>query len=84
MCEVCVKGKEAEAIVARLTRDGVILTAEEQQKLNQAREDCEAFRSHKATVIAQRNLFKQHVRRCILSSKWLTLRLRAKNCDQEK
>ncbi len=60
-------GKEAEATVTRLTRDDVILSEEQQQVLNKAREDRETFRAHKATVVAQRNLFKKHVRRCTVS-----------------
>ena len=67
MCELCVDGKEAEATVTRLTRDDVILSEEQQQVLNKAREDRETFRAHKATVVAQRNLFKKHVRRCTVS-----------------
>lgn len=62
MCELCVDGKDAEALVRRLTRDGVIRTAEEEQRLRVAREQCETFQAHKATVVEQRKLFNSHVR----------------------
>lgn len=69
--------------MTRLTRHGEAqLSVDQQEQLKKAREHCETFNAHKATVMAQRKLFNQHVR--MLQSAVCDTFLREKSFALEK